>query len=64
MTNNIDHENPSANDDRGETDNFRCTSVKVRSFFTYRGLNQHLRTCLKKMRDVIVTTVSQQLQEQ
>ena len=47
---------PSANDDntdetndRGENNCFRC------SFFTYRGLNQHLRTCLKKKRDVIVT---------
>ena len=62
MSNNIDQENPSANDDntdatkdRGENDCFRCTSCKVRSFFTYRGLNQHLRACLMKTRDVIVT---------
>ena len=61
MLNNIDQENPSANDDntdttndRGENDYFRCTSCKVRSFFTYRGLNQHLQTCLKKTRNVIV----------
>ena len=27
----------------------------LQSFFTYRGLNQHLRTCLRKTRDVIVT---------
>ena len=39
----------------GENDYFRCTSCKVRSFFTYRRLNQHLRTCLRKTRDVIVT---------
>ena len=62
MSNNIDQENPSGNDDNtdatndiGENNYFRCTSCKVRSFFTYRGLNQHLRTCLKKTRDVIVT---------
>ena len=62
MSDNIDQENPSANDDntdtsndRSENDYFRCTSCKVRSFFTYCGLNQHLRTCLRKARDVIVT---------
>ena len=62
MSNNIDQENPSANDDntdatkdRGENDYFWCTSCKVRSFFIYCGLNQHLRTCLRKTRDVIVT---------
>ena len=62
MSNNIDQENPSGNDDntdatnnKGKNNYFRCTSCKVRSFFTYRGLNQHLRTCLKKTRDVIVT---------
>ena len=62
MSNNIDQENPSGNDDNtdatndiGENNYFRCTSCKVRSFFTYRGLNQHLRICLKKTRDVIVT---------
>ena len=62
MSNNTDQENPSANEDntdatkdRGENDYFRCTYCKVRSFFTYRGLNQHLRTCLRKTRDVIVT---------
>ena len=62
MSNNIDQENPSANDnstnatkDRDENDYFRCTSYKVLSFFTYRGLNQHLRTCLRKTRDVIAT---------
>ena len=62
MSSNIDQENPSGNDDNtdatndiGENNYFRCTSCKVRSFFTYRGLNQHLRTCLKKTRDVIVT---------
>ena len=62
MSNNTDQENPSGNDDNtdatndiGENNYFRCTSCKVRSFFTYRGLNQHLRTCLKKARDVIVT---------
>ena len=61
MSDNIDQENPSANDDntdasndRGENDYFRCTSCKVRNFFTYRGLNQQLRACLKKTRDVIV----------
>ena len=49
MSHNIDPENPLANDDntnatkdRGENDYFWCTSCKVRSFFTYRGLNQHL----------------------
>ena len=62
MSNNIDQENPSGNDDntdatnnKGKNNYFRCTSCKVRSFFTYRGLNQHLRTCLKKTRDVVVT---------
>ena len=62
MSNNIDQENPSANydntyaaKDRGENDYFWCTSCKVRSFFTYRGLNQHLQTFLRKTRDVIVT---------
>ena len=62
MSNNIGQENPSVNDDntdatkdRCENDYFRCTSCKVRSFFTYRGLNQHLRTCLRKTRDLIVT---------
>ena len=42
-------------DDRNENDYFWCKSCKVRSFFTYRGLNQHLQTCLRKTRDVIVT---------
>ena len=62
MSSNIDQENPSANEDntdatndRGENNNFLCTSCKVRNFFTYGGLNQHLRTCLRKTRDVIVT---------
>ena len=62
MSNNVDQENPSGYDDTtdatndiGENNYFRCTSCKVRSFFTYRGLNQHLRICLKKTRDVIVT---------
>ena len=62
MSNNIDQENPSANGDnrdatngRGENDYFRCTSCKVPSFFTYRGLSQHPRICLRKARDVIVT---------
>ena len=62
MLKNVDQENPSANDDNtdatnaiGENNYFRCTSCKVRSFFTYRGLNQHLQTCLRKTRDVIVT---------
>ena len=62
MSNNIDQKNPSANDDGtdatndgGENDYFRCTFCKLQSFFTYRGLNQHLRTCLRKTRDVIVT---------
>ena len=62
MSNSTDQENPSANDDntdatndRGENEYCRCTFCKVRSFFTYRGLNQHLRTCLRKTRDVIVT---------
>ena len=62
MSNNIDQENPSTNDDntdatndRGENDYFWCTFCIAQSFFTYPGLNQHLRTCLKKTRDVIVT---------
>ena len=62
MSNNIDQENPSDNGDnrdatngRGENDYFRCTSCKVPSFFTYRGLSQHPRICLRKARDVIVT---------
>ena len=62
MSNSIDQEKTSGNDDNtdasnkiGENNYFRCASCKVRSFFTYRGLNQHLRTCLKKTRDVIVT---------
>ena len=29
------------------TDNFHCTSCKT-SFPTYRKINQHLRTCLKR----------------
>ena len=62
MSNSIDQEKTSGNDDNtdasnniGENNYFRCASCKVRSFFTYRGLNQHLQTCLKKTRDVIVT---------
>ena len=62
MSNNIDQENQPGNDDNtdrtkdiGENNYVRCTSCKVRSFFTYRGLNQHLRTCLRKTRDLIVT---------
>ena len=42
-------------DDRGGNDDFRCTSCKVSSFFTYRGFNQHFRTCLGKARGVVVT---------
>ena len=60
MSNNIDQENPSANDGntdatngRSENEYFWCMSCKIRSFFTYCGLNQHLRTCLRKTRDVI-----------
>ena len=41
MTNNIDQENPSTKDDntfatndRGENNDFRCTSCKLRGFFT------------------------------
>ena len=63
MSNNIDQENPSGSDDNadgtndipGENNYFRCTSCKVWSLLTYRGLNQLLRTCLRKTRDVIVT---------
>ena len=62
MSDNIDQENLSANDDntdasndRSVNDYFRCTSSKIRSFFTHRGLNQLLRTCLRKARDAIVT---------
>ena len=61
MSNNIDQEDPSANDDNTDATNdgseneyFWCMSCKIRSFFTYRGLNQHLRTCLRKTRNVIV----------
>ena len=64
MTNNIDQENPLTKDDstdatnsRDENDNFRCTYRKVRSFFTHRGLNQHLGICLRKTRCVIVTAI-------
>ena len=46
MSNSIDQENSSANDDnidtindRGENDYCQCTSCKVQSFFTYRVLN-------------------------
>ena len=62
MSNTIDRENPSGNDyntdatdDIVENNYFQRTSCKVRSFFTYRGSNQHLRTCLRKTRDVVVT---------
>ena len=67
MSNNIDQKNSLTNDDnvdatngRGKNDYFRCTSCKVRSLFTYRGLNLYLRICLKKLlrdvaRDVVVT---------
>jgi len=27
---------------------YQCTSCNIRRFSTYRGLNQHLRTCLRK----------------
>ena len=61
MSNNTDQENPSGNDDNtdatndiGENNYFRCTFCKVRSFFTYLGLNQYLPTCLRKAREVIV----------
>ena len=30
-------------------------TFKVRSFFPYCGLNQHLQTCLRKKRDEIAT---------
>ena len=38
---------------RNRTDQvtFHCTACNLRSFTTYRGLNQHLRSCLKKSRD-------------
>ena len=62
MSSSIDQENPSTNGDRTDATNnksknyyIRWTSSKVRSFLTYRGLNQHVRTCLKKTRDVVVT---------
>ena len=58
MSDNIDQENPTANDagnDRSENEYFRNTSCKVRRFFTYRELNQQLQTCLRKAREVIVT---------
>ena len=48
-------DNTDATNDWGENDYFRYTSCKVQSFFTYRELNKHLRTCLRKTRDVIVT---------
>ena len=63
MSNKIDQENPSINDDstvatiekeRGEHDDFWSKSCKVRNFFTYRGLNQHLQACSRKSRDIIV----------
>ena len=40
---------------RGKTFYFRCTSCKVRSFFTYQELSQHLQTCFRKTIDVVVT---------
>ena len=48
-------DNTDATNDRGENNCFQCTSCREQSFFTYHGLNQHLRSCLKKERDVIVT---------
>ena len=38
---------------------FSCNSCKKKSFNTYRGLNQHLRSCLRKMNDVVTITSSQ-----
>ena len=62
MSNTIDRKNPSGNDDNTDATNdivennyFQRTSCKVRSFFIYRGSNQHLRTCLRKTRDAVVT---------
>ena len=62
MSINIYQNNPSANDDntdatfvRGGNDYFRGTSCKVGSFFKYSGLNQHLRTYLRKTRKLMVT---------
>ena len=60
MSNNIDQENPSINDDNSDTTNDRCENDyfgahQVWSFFRYRGLNQQLRIFLRKMRDVTVT---------
>ena len=41
---------------------FKCTSCNVRTFNTYRGLNQHLRTCILKVQSPITTHPSRQPQ--
>ena len=33
-----------------DTSSFKCISCNTRNFFAYPGLNQHLRTCLRKTR--------------
>ena len=44
--------NETNNHNRTDQVTFQCTACNLRSFTTYRGLNQHLRSCLKKSRQV------------
>ena len=44
--------NETNNHNRTDQVTFQCTACNLRSFTTYHGLNQHLRSCLKKSREV------------
>ena len=39
---------------------FRCNLCNMRSFTTYCGLNQHLRSCIKKSRDTDANILASQ----
>ena len=58
MSKNIDEKSLSIKDDNTDKTNSRDENdytFGALSFFTYPGLNQHLRTCLRKMRKAVVT---------
>ena len=60
QTTNADLSKNTINLNRTDQATFRCNVCNLRSFTTYRSLNRHLRSCLKKRRDSNVNILASQ----
>ena len=52
-----------SSNDNIETNEFQYSSCEKRTFNTYRGMNQHLRQCIKKIRSDNLLQSSQPVTE-